>query len=120
MAQVKVTRKFAATEILEYAKAHGYDNVEGIETMEKIIASFSRKSTKPTKSKARRYNELHCEKLHEMTKGLESFTGKWVLENFKDADVRTAQKVTAIMRLGVEIGLFEKIKEGKQVKYRAL
>ena len=120
MAQNKVTRANATTEIVEFAKANGYDNAEVLEVMDKIVASFNRKPAEKQVSKARIKNENVVEKLWKLAQNVDSFTWKWAVENLNDPEVQTSQKIVAIMRLGIELGKFEKIKDGKNTLYKSI
>ena len=121
MSNTKVTRKAATTAILEFAIEHGYDNQEVVDVMHRILATYEKRPTHKVESKAYKMNLNYVTALYDKAIALgEPFDGKWVLNTLNDPNVRTPQKVTAIMRLGVQMGKFEKQKAGKAVMYKAI
>jgi len=67
----------------------------------------------PTVSKTRLDNEATVRALYAKV-GTEPFDGKYVIEH---TTAMTPQKVVGIMKAGIELGLFEKFKDGKQTLY---
>ena len=108
----KMTRKQA----LEFAIAN-IENEEVTEVLGKMLESISKPRAKQV-SKARIGNENLAHKLWDATEGAISTT--------KDAtekgipEIMTTQKAAAVLRVGVELGLFEKVAEGKKVSYRKI
>ena len=120
MSNTKVTRKSATAIILQFAIEQGFDNEEVIDVMNKILASYDR-PTRKVESKAHKMNMNYVTKIYEKALAYgEFFDGNWVRDTLCDPNVRTPQKVTAIMRLGVQEGLFEKVAEKKKVLYKAI
>lgn len=112
MSETTITRKAA----LEFAIAN-LDNAEVCAVLQKMLDSIS-KPRKATTSKARVKNEnLAMWVLVHAPEG--SVTTKDVV-NLGNPEIATTQKASAVLRVAVEQGLFEKIVDGKKVSYRKL
>ena len=109
MSESTITRKSA----LEYAIAN-LDNAEVCEVLNKMLVSIS-KPRKATVSKARVGNERLAEWVY--TRAIGTVTTKEVV-NFGNPEIATTQKAAAVLRVAVELGLFEKVTDGKKVSYR--
>lgn len=120
MAQ-RITRKVAITTILTYATDNGFDDNDVIEVVNKVIASFDKKPTTKPINKTRVANEGFASKLYEIAKTLdEGFDFHYVINTLDTPEVATPQKVTGIMKCGIEMGLFEKYTDKKRTMYRAI
>jgi hypothetical protein len=112
MSETTITRKAA----LEFAIAN-LDNAEVCAVLQKMLDSIS-KPRKATVSKARMMNENLATWVHNHApEG--SITTKDVV-NLGSPEIATTQKASAVLRVAVERGLFEKIVDGKKVSYRKL
>lgn len=107
----KMTRKQA----LEFAIAN-IENEEVTEILGKMLESISKPRAKQV-SKARIGNENLAHKLWDVSEG--SITTKDATEK-GIPEIMTTQKAAAVLRVGVELGLFEKVAEGKKVSYRKI
>lgn len=116
MAEKKMTR----VEALNIAIA-AVEDTEAVEVLTKMVAQISkprRKSGEPTK--ARLQNEQFARQFAEVIAAHgEPVTGKWIAEHVNGLPSTSPQKVAAIAAVGVELGLFAKGKNGKQVIYFA-
>lgn len=114
MSEKKMTRK----EALEIAIA-AVDNEEAIEVLNKMLVQVTKSRKKPEgPSKARRENEvLAREAAKAIAEKGEPVTGKWIQEHVRF--ITSPQKVTAVMKVAAELGLAERVKEGKNVTYVA-
>lgn len=74
------------------------------------------KANKPAETRAHRENRQLAESLAEMFASGEILTGELV--RAACPAIRESQKVTSVMRVAVECGLFERVKVGKAVCYR--
>ncbi len=92
------------------------DNAEVVEVLNKMLASISKPRAKQI-SKARLGNESLAHKLYEVAPN--AFTTKDATE-LGIPEIMTTQKASAVLRVGVELGLFEKFAEGKKVRYRKI
>lgn len=112
MSETTITRKAA----LEFAITN-LDNPEVCAVLQKMLDSIS-KPRKATISKARAKNEnLAMWLLVHASDG--EITTKDVV-NLGNPEIATTQKASAVLRVAVEQGLFEKIVDGKKVSYRKL
>lgn len=114
----KMTRKqaleFAMKLIEDTSDAPEF--VDAHEVLNKMLDSISKPRAKQV-SKARIGNENLAHKLWDATEGAISTkdaTEKGIPE------IMTTQKAAAVLRVGVELGLFEKVAEGKKVSYRKI
>lgn len=105
----KITRKQA----LEFAIAN-LDNTEVTEVLNKMLESIS-KPRKAVTSKARIANENLARKVAENTP--DEVTTKDVV-NLGIPEIATTQKASAVLRVACELGLFEKVTEGKKISYK--
>ena len=105
----KITRKQA----LEFAISN-LDNEEVVEVLDKMLQSIS-KPRKAATSKARIANESLARKVAENTP--DEVTTKDVV-NLGIPEITTTQKASAVLRVACELGLFEKVTEGKKVSYK--
>ncbi len=112
MSETTITRKAA----LEFAIAN-LDNVEVCAVLQKMLDSIS-KPRKATTSKARVKNESLAKWLHVHASEGEITTKEVV--NYGNPEIATTQKASAVLRVAVEQGLFEKVVDGKKVSYRKL
>lgn len=108
MSETTITRKSA----LEFAIAN-LDNAEVCEVLQRMLDSIS-KPRKATTSKARVMNENLAKWVAEHTEG--AVTTKDVV-NYGNPEIATTQKASAVLRVAVELGLFEKVTDGKKVTY---
>ena len=112
------TKKMTRVEALNIAIA-AVDNAEAVEVLTKMVAQMSkprRNAGEPTK--ARLQNEKFAHVFAEAIGNHgEPVTGKWLAEHVKGLPSTSPQKVAAIAAVGVELGLFTRIKEGKTVLY---
>lgn len=107
----KMTRKQA----LEFAIAN-LENEEVTEVLSKMLESISKPRAKQV-SKARTMNENTARALWNVSP--ETLTTKAATE-MGIPEIMTTQKASAVLRVGVELGLFEKVTEGKKVTYRKI
>lgn len=107
----KMTRKQA----LEFAIAN-LENEEVTEVLSKMLESISKPRAKQM-SKARLSNEHTAKMLWEVSP--ETITTKAATE-MGIPEIMTTQKAAAVLRVGVELGLFEKVTKGKKVTYRKI
>lgn len=106
-----VTRKQA----LEFAIAN-LDNEDVTAVLNKMLESISKPRAKQV-SKARIGNESLAHKLHEVAPS--ELTTKGATE-LGIPEIMTTQKASAVLRVGVELGLFEKTAEGKKITYHKI
>lgn len=111
MSETTITRKSA----LEFAIAN-LDNAEVCEVLQRMLDSIS-KPRKSTVSKARVMNENLARWAHENAP--ETVTTKDVV-NLGNPEIATTQKAAAVLRVAVELGLFEKLTDGKKVTYHKM
>ena len=128
MAKSTITRKSALSAAII---AFDYLNFEGIqikgiaedysdikETLGKMLEQVSKPRAKAV-SKARKMNENLAERV------MECFPFDGGLQTTKDvvamgfAEIATTQKAAAVLRVACEMGLAEKVTEGKKIAYRA-
>lgn len=123
----KITRKQAlefAIDGVEYARNlwetdgdwSPEQSDEVITVLKKMLESISKPRAKQV-SKARIGNENLAHKLWDASEG--SITTKDATEK-GIPEIMTTQKAAAVLRVGVELGLFEKVSEGKKVSYRKI
>jgi len=114
----KMTRKqaleFAMKLIEDTSDAPEF--VAAHEVLSKMLESISKPRTKQV-SKARTMNENTAKALWNISP--EVLTTKAATE-MGIPEIMTTQKAAAVLRVGVELGLFEKIAEGKKVTYRKI
>ena len=114
----KMTRKqaleFAMKLIEDTSDAPEF--VAAHEVLSKMLESISKPRAKQV-SKARLSNENTARALWEISP--ETITTKAATE-MGIPEIMTTQKAAAVLRVGVELGLFEKIVEGKKVTYRKI
>ena len=130
MTKSNVTRKSALSAAII---AFDFLNMEGIrpegmpdvdymevkETLGKMLKQVSKPRAKAV-SKARKMNENLAERI------MECFPFDGGLQTTKDvvamgfAEITTTQKAAAVLRVACEMGLAEKVTEGKKVAYRAV
>lgn len=130
MTKSNVTRKSALSAAII---AFDFLNMEGIrpegmpdvdymevkETLGKMLEQVSKPRAKAV-SKARKMNENLAERI------MECFPFDGGLQTTKDvvamgfAEITTTQKAAAVLRVACEMGLAEKVTEGKKVAYRAV
>ena len=123
MAEKKnITRAQALTNAIEWIADAAGDDTEMLETVE-VLEKMHKQLVKPRKaavSKARKMNENLAERI------MECFPFDGGLQTTKDvvamgfAEITTTQKAAAVLRVACEMGLAEKITEGKKVAYRAI
>ena len=89
---------------------------EVIAILKKMLESISKPRAKQV-SKARLSNEHTAKALWEISP--ETITTKAATE-MGIPEIMTTQKAAAVLRVGVELGLFEKLTEGKKVAYRKI
>lgn len=121
MAEKKnVTRKQAlefAISIIRHAVDCGITESDGAaetEVLESMLNQLS-KPRKATVSKARLMNENLARALAEKADG--EITTKDAVA-FGIPEIGTTQKAAAVLRVATELGLFEKVTEGKKVAYK--
>jgi hypothetical protein len=121
MAEKKnVTRKQAlqfAINIIRHAVECGITEPDGVaetEVLESMLDQLN-KPRKATVSKARLMNENLARALAEKADG--EITTKDAVA-FGIPEIGTTQKAAAVLRVATELGLFEKVAEGKRVAYR--
>ena len=98
---------------LEYAIAKCGDREDVVEVLEKMHASITKPRAKAV-SKARIANENLAKRLWNACDG--AITTKEATEQGL-AEIMTTQKAAAVLKVGVELGLFEKVTEGKNTTY---
>lgn len=114
MAEKNITRKQA----LENAIAKFEEGDETRVVLEKMLAQIA-KPRKVAKSKARLLNENLAEKVFNKTDG-KPVTSKDVT-NMGIAEIASTQKAVAVLRVGVEMGYFEKVTdEKKRIAYKPI
>ena len=107
----KMTRKQA----LEFAISN-LENEEVTEVLSKMLESISKPRAKQV-SKARLSNEHTAKALWNVSP--ETITTKAATE-MGIPEIMTTQKAAAVLRVGVELGLFEKLTEGKKITYHKI
>lgn len=129
MAKSTITRKSALSAAIiafDYLNFEGIQ-IEGIaedysdikETLGKMLEQVSKPRAKAV-SKARKMNENLAERV------MECFPFDGGLQTTKDvvsmgfAEITTTQKAAAVLRVACEMGLAEKVTEGKKIAYRAV
>lgn len=129
MAKSTITRKSALSAAIiafDYLNFEGIQ-IEGIaedysdikETLGKMLEQVSKPRAKAI-SKARKMNENLAERV------MECFPFDGRLQTTKDvvamgfAEIATTQKAAAVLRVACEMGLAEKVTEGKKIAYRAV
>ena len=129
MTKSNVTRKSALSAAIiafDYLNFEGIQ-IEGIaedysdikETLNNMLVQVSKPRAKAV-SKARKMNENLAERV------MECFPFDGGLQTTKDvvamgiAEIATTQKAAAVLRVACEMGLAEKVVEGKKVAYRAV
>lgn len=113
MAEKKnMTRKQALTNAINYSKGCGDYNTA--EVLEKMLEQVS-KPRKAVVSKARKINENLATNVAKMC-GDEVTTKDVVALGLPE--ITTTQKAAAVLRVATELGLFEKVVDGKKVSYR--
>lgn len=130
MTKSTITRKQALENALifcNYANVtaltiEGYEGIDWVETAN-VLAKMHEQVSKPRAkavSKARKMNENLAERI------MECFPFDGGLQTTKDVvamgfpEVTTTQKAAAVLRVACEMGLAEKVTEGKKVAYRAV
>ena len=106
MATTTITRKAA----LEYAIAH-LDNAEVTDVLNKMLAQLS-KPRKATVSKARKMNENLAE--WAFNNAPDATINAKGLVNLGNPEIGSTQKAAAVLRVGVEMGYFEKLVDEKK------
>lgn len=105
----KITRKQA----LQFA-IDNLDNAEVTDVLKAMLDQLN-KPRKATISKARLMNENLARALAEKADG--EITTKDAVA-FGIPEIGTTQKAAAVLRVATELGLFEKVTEGKKVAYK--
>lgn len=105
----KITRKQA----LQFA-IDNLDNAEVTDILKAMLDQLN-KPRKATISKARLMNENLARALAEKADG--EITTKDAVA-FGIPEIGTTQKAAAVLRVATELGLFEKVTEGKKVAYK--
>lgn len=122
MAEKKMTRKEALENVFGWI-ADGYipSDEATVEEVREVLDKMYAQVTKPRKkaegpSKAHRDNERLA---HDMADAIaekgERVTSKWVTEHVRG--IMTPQKATAVARVGIDLGLLTREKEGKVIYY---
>lgn len=121
MAEKKnITRKQAlqfAINIIHHAVESGITESDGVaetEVLESMLNQLN-KPRKTTVTKARLMNENLARALAEKADG--EITTKDAVA-FGIPEISTTQKAAAVLRVATELGLFEKVTEGKRVAYK--
>lgn len=112
MAEKNITRKQALTNAINYSKGCG--DYKTAEVLEKMLEQVS-KPRKAAVSKAHKMNENLANKVAELA-GDEVTTKDVVALGLPE--ITTTQKAAAVLRVAAELGLFEKVVDGKKVSYR--
>lgn len=119
MAEKKMTRVEALNLVLE-ATREGFEAEEMVEARE-VLQKMVEQLSKPRKradgpSKARLNNERLAHAVAEAiaAKG-EPVSSKWIAEHVNG--ILTPQKVTAVAKVGAELGLIVKVVDGRNVTY---
>ena len=99
---------------LEFAIAQCGDNAEVVEVLGKMLASITKPRAKAV-SKARIANENLARKVADAITG--TVTTKEVV-GFGIPEIMTTQKAAAVLRVACELGLTERITDGKKVSYK--
>ena len=100
----------------EQLEMYDKDSDEVCAVLNKMLDSISKPRAKQV-SKARIGNENLAHKLWDASES--SITTKDATEK-GIPEIMTTQKAAAVLRVGVELGLFEKVSEGKKVSYRKI
>lgn len=106
-----------AISIIRHAVDCGITESDGVaetEVLESMLNQLS-KPRKATVSKARLMNENLARALAEKADG--EITTKDAVA-FGIPEIGTTQKAAAVLRVATELGLFEKVAEGKKVAYK--
>lgn len=118
MAEKKMTRATAiALAIAAFEDSNVPTEVEALEVLRKMYEQLTKpKAASTAKSKTALENEGTARQLYALApEG--TFDSKYVMEH---TTAMTPQKVVGIMRVGIALGLFEKLKEGKKTVYRKI
>ena len=122
MAEKKMTRKEALTNVIEFLSDNeqfGDDWAEEIEVFSKMVASLDKASSKPKgKTSARIQNETYYAEMHKKMcarKNHEPVTPTWVAENVPG--VMSSQRAVWVAKVGKELGEIKEFKVKKQVYY---
>lgn len=93
-------------------------DMEAVAVLTKIRDQFTKPRTgEKTETPAHKSNVTDAKRLYEVAPE-EPFDSRFVMEH---TSAMTPQKVVGIMNVGIkELGLFEKVLDGKKVKYRKL
>lgn len=106
-----------AINIIRIAVDNGITESDGVaetEVLSKMLDQLN-KPRKATVSKARLMNENLARALAEKADG--EITTKDAVA-FGIPEIGTTQKAAAVLRVAIELGLFEKVTEGKKVTYK--
>lgn len=101
---------------LEYAIANCGDNPDVVEVLSKMYASITKPRAKAV-SKARIANENLAKALWNACEG--AITTKDATEKGLP-EIMTTQKAAAVLRVATELGLFERVTDGKKVTYHKI
>ena len=107
-----ITRAQALTNAINYARGCG--DADTATVLEKMLAQVT-KPRKAAVSKARKMNENLAATVAKMCDG--EVTTKDVVA-LGLPEITTTQKAAAVLRIATEMGLFEKVVDGKKVSYR--
>lgn len=112
----KMTRKQALTNAIAYAKGCG-DSATA-EVLGKMLEQVS-KPRKAVVSKARKMNENLAKQVHNLVADNHdtAVTTKDIVA-LGLPEITTTQKAAAVLRIATEMGLFEKVVDGKKVGYK--
>ena len=101
---------------LEYAIANCGDRADVVEVLQKMHTSITKPRAKAV-SKARIANENLAKRLWKAVEG--AITTKDATEK-GIPEIMTTQKAAAVLKVGVELGLFEKVVDGKNTTYNKI
>ena len=122
MAEKNITRKQALTNAIDWIKDAADGDAEMLQTVEvlnKMLVQVS-KPRKATVSKARKINENLAERVCECFPIDGSTVTTKDVVNMGFPEITTTQKASAVLRVAVDLGLAEKVTEGKKVSYKAV
>lgn len=115
MANKEMTRKQALSiAIREMEDDNRPEVVEALGIVRKMLAQLEKPRAKTDiVNKVQAANDAEARALYEVAP--EQFAGEFVMAH---TSAITPQKVVAIMKRGIALGLFEKVTDGKRVAYR--
>ncbi len=118
MAEKKMTRATALTNVIEYLGADEFEGKwdEELVVLGKMLASIQKSGGKKREgaSDKRKQNEKLFDEVYAMM-GDETVGTNWVIERI--TEISSASRVAAVMAIGIERGVVERVK-GRYIGYK--